>query len=158
MTTSTAPANTSDRLARPPVFEAWGRLIYRRRKLILMIATLFAVAGAVWGNHHLRVSADRRRVHRPYTLATTPNLARPPRSATIDSLATGLEVPVSAVRAAAAKSTARHYYDQAPAQPQHHPADRDRDLLIAGLDELTPDGRRHVAALVQSLRNETRTS
>jgi transcriptional regulator with XRE-family HTH domain len=92
-----------------------------------------------------------------YTLATTPNLTRPPRPATIDALATGLEVPVSAVRAAAAKSTARHYYDQAPAQPQH-PADRDRDLLIASIDELTPDDRRHVAALVQSLRNKTRTS
>jgi transcriptional regulator with XRE-family HTH domain len=91
-----------------------------------------------------------------YTLATR-NLARPPRPATVDALATGLGVPVSAVRAAAAKSTARHYYDQAPAQPQH-PADPDRDLLIAGIDELTPDDRRHVAALVESLRNKTRTS
>ena len=37
-----------------------------------------------------------------YTLATTRNLARPPRPATIDALAKGLDVPVSAVRAAAA--------------------------------------------------------
>jgi len=44
-----------------------------------------------------------------YTLATTRNLARPPRPATIDAL--------------------------------------------ASIDELSPDDRRHVAALVESLRN-----
>src|SRR5437016_10747631 len=46
-----------------------------------------------------------------YTLATTRNLARPPRPATIDALAKGLDVPVSAVRAAAAESTGLHYYE-----------------------------------------------
>ncbi len=46
-----------------------------------------------------------------YTLATTRNLVRPPRPATIDGLARGLDVPVSAVRAAAAESTGLHYYD-----------------------------------------------
>ena len=49
-----------------------------------------------------------------YTLATTRNLGRPPRPATIDALAKGLDVPVSAVRAAAAESTGLHYYDEAP--------------------------------------------
>src|SRR6516165_825293 len=44
-----------------------------------------------------------------YTLATTRNLVRPPRPATIDALAKGLDVPVSAVRAAAAQSTGLHY-------------------------------------------------
>jgi transcriptional regulator with XRE-family HTH domain len=58
-----------------------------------------------------------------YTLATTRNLARPPRPATIDALARGLDVPVSAVRAAAAESTGLHYYDQAPAG-QEHPGDQ----------------------------------
>jgi len=53
-----------------------------------------------------------------YTLATTRNLARPPRPATIDSLAKGLDVPVSAVRAAAAESTGLHYYDEASAGPE----------------------------------------
>ena len=48
-----------------------------------------------------------------YTLATTRNLVRPPRPATIDALARGLDVPVSAVRAAAAESTGLHYYDEA---------------------------------------------
>jgi transcriptional regulator with XRE-family HTH domain len=87
-----------------------------------------------------------------YTLATTRNLVRPPRPATIDALAKGLDVPVSAVRAAAAESTGLHYYDGLPAGPEP-PADRERELLIASIDELTPEDRRHVAALVESLRS-----
>src|SRR5690242_8910255 len=87
-----------------------------------------------------------------YTLAMTRNLGRPPRPATIDALAQGLDVPVSAVRAAAAESTGLHYYDQVPAG-QEHPGDQERELLIASIDELTPEDRRHVAALVESLRN-----
>ena len=87
-----------------------------------------------------------------YTLATTWNLARPPRPATIDALAKGLGVPVAAVCAAAAESTGLHYYDQAPGG-QRQAGDRDRELLIEGIDELSPGDRRLVAALVQSLRN-----
>jgi len=89
-----------------------------------------------------------------YTLATTRNLVRPPRPATIDALARGLDVPVSAVRAAAAESTGLHYYDEAPAGRQDRD-DRERELLIASIDELSPDDRRHVAALVESLRKRT---
>jgi transcriptional regulator with XRE-family HTH domain len=89
-----------------------------------------------------------------YTLATTRNLVRPPRPATIDALARGLDVPVSVVRAAAAESTGLHYYDEALAGRQDPEAgDRERDLLIASIDELSPDDRRHVTALVESLRN-----
>jgi transcriptional regulator with XRE-family HTH domain len=86
-----------------------------------------------------------------YTLATTRNLTRPPRPATIDGLAKGLDVPVSAVRAAAAESTGLHYYDEVPVE-REHPGDQERELLIASIDELTPEDRRHVAALVESLR------
>lgn len=89
-----------------------------------------------------------------YTLASTRNLVRPPRPATIDALARGLDVPVSAVRAAAAESTGLHYYDEAPAARQDR-GDRERELLIASIDELSPDDRRHVAALVESLRKRT---
>ena len=89
-----------------------------------------------------------------HTLAATRNLARPPRPATIDALAKGLDVPVSAVRAAAAASTGLHYYDETPAGPEN-PGDPERELLIASIDELTPEDRRHVAALVESLRNRT---
>jgi transcriptional regulator with XRE-family HTH domain len=91
-----------------------------------------------------------------YTLATTRNLARPPRPATINALAKGLEVPVSAVRAAAAESTGLHYYDDAPPE-RERPGDQERDLLIASIYELTLEDRRHVAALVESLRNRTST-
>jgi transcriptional regulator with XRE-family HTH domain len=87
-----------------------------------------------------------------YTLATTRNLVRPPRPATIDALAKGLDVPVSAVRAAAAESTGLHYYDEVPAGREDS-GGRERELLIASIDELTPEDRRHVAALVESLRN-----
>jgi transcriptional regulator with XRE-family HTH domain len=87
------------------------------------------------------------------TLAATRNLGRPPRPATIDALAKGLGVPVSVVRTAAAESTGMHYYGGPPARPQD-PGDRERELLIASIDELTPDDRRHVAALVESLRNK----
>ena len=74
-----------------------------------------------------------------YTLATTRNLVRPPRPATIDALARGLDVPVSLVRAAAAESTGLHYYDEAPSGPGR-PGDQERDLLIASIDELSARG------------------
>jgi transcriptional regulator with XRE-family HTH domain len=94
-----------------------------------------------------------------YTLATTRNLVRPPRPATINGLARGLDVPVSAVRTAAAESTGMHYYDQPsadarPGDPRPgDPGDQERELLIASIDELSAEDRRHVAALVESLRN-----
>jgi len=87
-----------------------------------------------------------------YTLATTRNLARPPRAATIDALAKGLGVPVAAVRAAAAESTGLHYYDEAPGRLCHI-GDHERELLIDRIDELSPEDRRRVAALVESLLN-----
>jgi hypothetical protein len=89
-----------------------------------------------------------------YTLAMTRNLARPPRPATLDGLARGLDLPVAAIRAAAAESTGLHYYDDVPAGPAQ-PGDPERELLIASIDELTPEDRRHVAALVESLRRRT---
>jgi transcriptional regulator with XRE-family HTH domain len=89
-----------------------------------------------------------------YTLATTRNLVRPPRPATINGLAKGLDVPVSAVRAAAAESTGMHYYDQPPTElPRGISGDQERELLIASIDELSAEDRRHVTALVESLRN-----
>ena len=98
--------------------------------------------------------ARRGGLHRStvYTLAVTRNLVRPPRPATIDGLARGLDVPVSAVRAAAAESTGLHYYDEPP-PGQRRDGDQGRDLLIASIDELSPEDRQHVAALVESLRS-----
>src|ERR1700761_7415523 len=87
-----------------------------------------------------------------YTLATTRNLVRPPRPATIDALAKGLDLPVSAGRAAAAGSTGLPYYDESAGGSGSGASgpggDQDRDLLIASIDELSAEDRRHVAALV----------
>ena len=47
-------------------------------------------------------------------------------------------MPVSAVRAAAAESTGLHYYDEVPAGREQS-GDRERELLIASIDELTPE-------------------
>jgi hypothetical protein len=100
--------------------------------------------------------ARRGGLHRStvYTLAVTRSLGRPPRPATIDGLARGLDVPVALVRAAAAESTGLHYYDEPPARKHRH-GDQERDLLIASIDELSKEDRRHVAALVESLRSKS---
>src|ERR1700689_4677494 len=91
-----------------------------------------------------------------YTLATTRNLVRPPRPAPIDGVPKGLGVPVAAVRAAAAESTGMHYYDEpAAGRGRAGPGDQERELLIASIDELSAEDRRHVAALVESLRNRS---
>src|SRR5262249_18483044 len=73
-----------------------------------------------------------------YTLARTGNLPGPPRPAPLDGLAKGLDLPVSAIRAAAAESTGLHYYDEVPAG-REDPRDPQRELLIASIDELSPD-------------------
>src|ERR1700729_4546163 len=88
-----------------------------------------------------------------YTLATTRNLARPPRPATLNGLAWGLDLPVAVVRQAAAESTGLHYYDDelGGADPVGDPGP---DLLIASIDELSPDAGKHVLALVESRRKK----
>ena len=59
-----------------------------------------------------------------YTLATTRNLARPPRPATLDGLAGDSTCRSSAIRAAAAESTGLHYYDDVPADARSSRATR----------------------------------
>jgi hypothetical protein len=88
-----------------------------------------------------------------YTLATTRDRTRPPRPVTLNGLAWGLDLPVSVVRSAAAASTGLHYYDDEPAGPGPD-SDPEREVLIASIDELTDDDRRHVGALVESLRKK----
>jgi transcriptional regulator with XRE-family HTH domain len=156
------PAVASERAAPPPVLEppaadagaaAAGPVLNPLQRLI---GQRLRERGWSYGEVARRGGLPRSTV---YTLATTRNLSRPPRPATIDALAVGLEVPVSAVRAAAAASTGLHYYDDVPAagpgpaSDQGGPGDQERELLIASIDELTAEDRRHVAALVASLRN-----
>ena len=77
-----------------------------------------------------------------YNLARTRNLTRPPRPATIDGLAKGLGVPVSAVRAAAAESTGLHYYDEAAEGPGYD-NDTARFLMHAAMLLASPTARRY---------------
>jgi transcriptional regulator with XRE-family HTH domain len=136
---------SGDRL--PDVAGAPGRAVNPLQRLI---AERLRERGWSYGDVARRSGLPRSTV---YTLATTRNLVRPPRPATIDGLAVGLDVPVSVVRAAAAESTGLHYYDGPRAGVGGGPGDQERELLIASIDELSPEDRRHVAALVESLRN-----
>jgi transcriptional regulator with XRE-family HTH domain len=135
-------AHAADRDREPPTLppRAAAALEYPINPLQRLILQRLRERGWSYGEVARRGGLPRSTV---YTLASTRNLARPPRPATIDALAKGLDVPVSAVRAAAAESTGLHY--------------QERDLLIASIDELTPEDRRHVAALVESLRNRAST-
>ena len=83
-----------------------------------------------------------------YNLAVTPMRARPPKPATLEGLAKGLELPLSAVRAAAAEAAGLHYYRESE-------MDDETALLIASIEELSPEDRRHVAALIESLRRRS---
>jgi transcriptional regulator with XRE-family HTH domain len=87
------------------------------------------------------------------TLAAAANQVRPPRPATLDALARGLDVPLAVVRAAAAESAGLHYYDEAPSDPPR-PGDQEDSFLIASADELSPEDRRQVAEMVESLRRQ----
>src|ERR1700722_17748510 len=68
----------------------------------LTLCRALAVAGYCFFDRGWSYGVVARRGGLPrstvYTLATTRNLPRPPRPATIDALARGLDVPVSVVR------------------------------------------------------------
>jgi transcriptional regulator with XRE-family HTH domain len=145
--TTPATGDKQDPLAQPPHPDA-GMSEPVLNPLQQLIQQRMRERGWSYGEVARRGGLPRSTV---YTLAVTRNLTRPPRPATIDAMARGLEMPVSAVRAAAAESTGLHYYEEARAGSQD-PGGRERDLLIASIDELTPEDRRHVAALVESLR------
>ena len=69
---------------------------------------------------------------------------RPPHPRTLERLAAGLDLPLDQVRAAAADAAGLSVWRE-PAE------DPEIDVLVAALTRLTPDQRRHVAALVHSL-------
>ena len=93
-----------------------------------------------YGDVARRGSIPRSTVHH---LATTERLVRMPQPATLEGLARGLELPLDAVRRAAAEACGIHLYEAAP--------DPEVDVLIASLQQLSAQDRRHVAALVESL-------
>jgi HEAT repeat protein len=71
-----------------------------------------------------------------------------PQPATLEGLARGLELPLDTIRRAAAEACGIHLYEAAP--------DPEVDVLIASVQQLSPENRRHVAALVESLLERSR--
>ena len=87
-----------------------------------------------------RGTLPRSTVHK---LATT-RITRAPSRATIEHLARGLELDVALVRAAVADSLGLTVYGEST-------ADADLTVLIASVEQLTIEERRHVSALIASL-------
>jgi transcriptional regulator with XRE-family HTH domain len=81
-----------------------------------------------------------------YYLATASPLVRSPSASTLERLAVGLALPVEVVRRAAAQALGLHVYVES--EPE---ADPDLEVLIASVEQLAPEDRQHVAALVRSL-------
>jgi hypothetical protein len=77
-------------------------------------------------------------------LATHARSGRLPNPATLERLAAGLDLPLEAVRAAAAQASGL-VFDHQPVE------DPEIEVLIASLARLSPADRRHVTALVRSL-------
>ncbi|MFE9452567.1 transcriptional regulator [Streptomyces sp. NPDC006739] len=117
--------------------------------------------GWSYGDVARRGGVPRSTVHH---LATTDRVARMPQSATLEGLSKGLELPLDTIRRAAAEACGIHVYGTPSAPDAGGPAapsaDPEVDLLIASVQQLSADDRRHVAALVESLlgRSAQRTS
>ena len=98
--------------------------------------------GLSYGRIAARAGLPRSTV---YYLATTSELQRSPAAHTVERLAEALELPPQTVRSAVAHALGLHVYVEGePAQP-------DLAVLMASVEQLAPEDREHVAALVRSL-------
>ncbi|WP_406436623.1 helix-turn-helix domain-containing protein [Streptomyces sp. NBC_00631] len=109
--------------------------------------------GWSYGDVARRGGIPRSTVHH---LATTDRVVRMPQATTLEGLAKGLELPLEGVRRAAAEACGIHVYDTSPAADPNGiegagTADPEVALLIASVQKLSADDRRHVTALVESL-------
>ncbi|GGX99258.1 helix-turn-helix domain-containing protein [Streptomyces anandii] len=109
--------------------------------------------GWSYGDVARRGGIPRSTVHH---LATADRVVRMPQPATLEGLSKGLELSLDTVRRAAAEACGIHVYGPAAdsadsAGGTARPADPEVDLLIASVQKLSADDRRHVAALVESL-------
>jgi hypothetical protein len=94
-----------------------------------------------YGDVARRGSLPRSTVHH---LATHDRLVRPPHPDTLAGLARGLDLPLETVRVAAATAAGLVVWPERVTDPEV-------DVLVASLTKLTPEDRRHVQALVDSL-------
>ncbi|WP_406268854.1 helix-turn-helix domain-containing protein [Actinacidiphila glaucinigra] len=101
--------------------------------------------GWSYGEVARRGGVPRSTVHH---LATTARVARMPQQSTLEGLSRGLEMPLEAVRRAAAEACGIHLYveDGTGTTPDPEVA-----TLIASVQQLSEADRRHVTALVESL-------
>ncbi|MFJ3337612.1 helix-turn-helix domain-containing protein [Streptomyces sp. NPDC086766] len=106
--------------------------------------------GWSYGDVARRGGIPRSTVHH---LATSDRVVRMPQPTTLEGLAKGLELPLDIVRRTAAEACGIHVYGPATGAGggAPRPTDPDVDLLIASVQQLSADDRRHVAALVESL-------
>ncbi|SDM39219.1 helix-turn-helix domain-containing protein, partial [Streptomyces wuyuanensis] len=105
--------------------------------------------GWSYGDVARRGGIPRSTVHH---LATAERVTRMPQQATLEGLARGLELPLDAVRRAAAEACGIHlYFEETPGTA----ADPEVATLIASVQKLTAADRRHVTALVESLLRNT---
>ncbi|MEU9475331.1 helix-turn-helix transcriptional regulator [Streptomyces sp. NPDC048191] len=109
--------------------------------------------GWSYGDVARRGGVPRSTVHH---LATTDRVVRMPQATTLEGLAKGLQLPLDAVRRAAAEACGIHVYGNPAGQDTDGTAaarttDPEVDLLIASVQQLSSEDRRHVAALVESL-------
>jgi hypothetical protein len=106
-----------------------------------LIRTRMADERWSYGDVARRGGVPRSTVHH---LATHERLVRPPHPHTLAGLARGLDVPLEAVRVAAATAAGLVVWPEPVTDPEV-------DVLVASLNKLTPEDRRHVQALVDSL-------
>jgi hypothetical protein len=106
-----------------------------------LIRTRMADERWSYGDVARRGGVPRSTVHH---LATHERLVRPPHPDTLAGLARGLDVPLEAVRTAAATAAGLVVWPEPVMEPEV-------EVLVASLNKLTPEDRRHVQALVDSL-------
>lgn len=105
-----------------------------------LIRARMSERGWSYGDVAARGGLPRSTVHK---LATSP-ITRAPSPVTVERLARGLELDAVRVRAAVADSLGLTVYAESP-------TDADLTVLIASVEQLTAEERRHVSALIASL-------
>src|SRR5258708_371697 len=106
-----------------------------------LIRTRMADLNRSYGEVARRCGLPRSTVH---YLASNDRLGRVPNPRTLERLAAGLEVPLTVVQSAAAVAAGFDLHKEAVADPEI-------EVLVASLARLSPQNRRHVSVLVQSL-------